>query len=1705
VSTRGISAIHLTTSKGLAQGLTLVTAVVLWGCGVGGITVESCTLGEDGECPQGHICRATTTTPPGQGICMPGERPPIGSCTPGEADACPEGQTCRDTADTPAGQGTCLPSERCMLDGSWACQADEICLDTHNTPAGEGTCFPQGTCTLSSGTECAQGEQCKEAVGLPPGLGTCMPQSCIPGDDQSCPGNWICWKPEHAEEGSCVPPNHCEGLGTSCGEGVGLECKPGLGLPEGSGLCLPEEECIVGSAGGCGGNQACKPSNLPNGSGLCLELNACVLGAEGGCAANLECKPADEGAEIGLCMEADKCIPGVSGGCGTGTCWSSGDCVPENTCELANDTCGVGLECKPSTGVMDTLGLGLCLAPDKCVPGALGGCGTDESCWSTGDCVPTDTCELANDTCGTGLECKPATDLPQGAGLCMAPDKCIPEALGGCGAEETCWSTGDCVPENTCELANDTCGVGLACKPTTGAMDTLGLGLCLAPDKCVPGALGGCGTDESCWSSGDCVPTDTCELANDTCGTGLECKPATGLPEGAGLCLAEDKCIPEAVGGCGTGTCWSTGDCVPTNTCALENDTCGVGLECKPATDLPEGAGLCLAEDKCIPEAVGGCGTGTCWSTGDCVPTNTCELDNDTCGVDLECKPATGLPGGAGLCLAEDKCIPEAAGGCGTGTCWSTGDCVPTNTCELENDTCGVGLECKPATDLPEGAGLCLAEDKCIPEAVGGCGTGTCWSTGDCVPTNTCELENDTCGVDLECKPATGLPGGAGLCLAEDKCIPEAAGGCGTGTCWSTGDCVPTNTCELENDTCGVGLECKPATDLPEGAGLCLAEDKCIPEAVGGCGTGTCWSTGDCVPTNTCENIGEACGEGENLECKPATGLPGGAGLCLAEDKCIPEAAGGCGTGTCWSSGDCVPTNTCELENDTCGVGLECKPATDLPEGAGLCLAEDKCIPGAGGGCGTGTCWSSGDCVPTNTCENIGEACGEGENLECKPATGLMETLGLGLCLPEDKCVPGSTGGCGEGICLSSGDCVPPNTCTLAGGTECDEAGLSCKGASGLPEGIGLCLAENACIPAAGDAWCAGSNICWDSGAALGSCVPNNTCELDNDLCGGGLVCKPAPGLPEGAGLCLGIDDCYLEMGGGCLEGFECKPIYPGLENGLCMEANKCSPLSGGGCGDGMCWNTGDCVPSNACTLDGTECSAAGFECKAVTGLGLPANIGLCLGVDECVVGAGGACGAGLACKPSSIEGGPGLCLAPEACVPGASGGCEEGYSCSPPESGEIGTCIIPDIAVETGLTQTTLPLAWTDGHVVIGSSDGSNNGSVHFYDTRQGTLSSSENLGPLTGLSSLGDSGRVAITTLERISVLNSNAQFVDITHATDCRSAQGNIHESTRFRYGLSLLSVGNNDGSGNWRFAVPGNANSGNNHQLVAYLPPGSSGSEGGHCWTYNWSLINPAAPLAVQSNAEVLLMRKDPVTNNQNYVYRLAWDNSTSTWSSLGSYQSFEPAFLTSVGVAASDNRYWVSAQHSAGATLAHDGYHGFLLSITDIGAVALDANDSAYVVVKSALEALNYNYEFRRYSSTMESYEEPDRSTSLLQNSVPPVGSPILGEPTSGNPADAEVYLVMTDGTLHAFNAGNLSLKWTKQLQRSNGQPLSISPTAQPLLQGNRLWIIGTQGELRGITVDSNGLRKNAPWPKMHRDNCNSGSQLSTPTTLPSCF
>ena len=122
----------------------------------------------------------------------------------------------------------------------------------------------------------------------------------------------------------------------------------------------------------------------------------------------------------------------------------------------------------------------------------------------------------------------------------------------------------------------------------------------------------------------------------------------------------------------------------------------------------------------------------------------------------------------------------------------------------------------------------------------------------------------------------------------------------------------------------------------------------------------------------------------------------------------------------------------------------------------------------------------------------------------------------------------------------------------------------------------------------------------------------------------------------------------------------------------------------------------------------------------------------------------------------------------------------------------------------------------------------------------------------------------------------------------------------------------------------------------------------------------------------------------------------------------------------------------------------------------------------------------------------------------------PVGSPLLGEPLGDAPA--EVYVVTTTGTVRAFRTGpqrpkyeylalyppidRLALLWEENLG------VRISPTAQPVLKGDTLWVVGIRGEVRGIQVDSNGLSRTAHWPKAFRDNCNTSSYSAD---IPSCF
>jgi hypothetical protein len=109
----------------------------------------------------------------------------------------------------------------------------------------------------------------------------------------------------------------------------------------------------------------------------------------------------------------------------------------------------------------------------------------------------------------------------------------------------------------------------------------------------------------------------------------------------------------------------------------------------------------------------------------------------------------------------------------------------------------------------------------------------------------------------------------------------------------------------------------------------------------------------------------------------------------------------------------------------------------------------------------------------------------------------------------------------------------------------------------------------------------------------------------------------------------------------------------------------------------------------------------------------------------------------------------------------------------------------------------------------------------------------------------------------------------------------------------------------------------------------------------------------------------------------------------------------------------------------------------------------------------------------------------------------PVGSPLLGEPLSGHPT--EVYVVTINGKVRAFHAESLELLWEEPLG------ITVAPGAQPVLVGNTLWVVGAGGEVRGVRVGSNGLNRDAQWPKAFRDNCNTSSKLVTKDNMPSCF
>ncbi|MCL2012692.1 MAG: hypothetical protein FWG75_07905 [Cystobacterineae bacterium] len=116
-----------------------------------------------------------------------------------------------------------------------------------------------------------------------------------------------------------------------------------------------------------------------------------------------------------------------------------------------------------------------------------------------------------------------------------------------------------------------------------------------------------------------------------------------------------------------------------------------------------------------------------------------------------------------------------------------------------------------------------------------------------------------------------------------------------------------------------------------------------------------------------------------------------------------------------------------------------------------------------------------------------------------------------------------------------------------------------------------------------------------------------------------------------------------------------------------------------------------------------------------------------------------------------------------------------------------------------------------------------------------------------------------------------------------------------------------------------------------------------------------------------------------------------------------------------------------------------------------------------------------------------------------------VGSPLLGERAPGSPY-SEMYVVSTNGTVLALEVDSLGPLWVQSLG------MRVLPTAQPVLVphphgGGTLWVVGAQGQVRGLRVNSPGLSRTAIWPKAFRDNCNTSSTAvsSSNTSMSSCF
>ena len=396
------------------------------------------------------------------------------------------------------------------------------------------------------------------------------------------------------------------------------------------------------------------------------------------------------------------------------------------------------------------------------------------------------------------------------------------------------------------------------------------------------------------------------------------------------------------------------------------------------------------------------------------------------------------------------------------------------------------------------------------------------------------------------------------------------------------------------------------------------------------------------------------------------------------------------------------------------------------------------------------------------------------------------------------------------------------------------------------------------------------------------------------------------------------------------------------------------------------------------------------------------------------------------------------------------------------------------------GLPPVNLPLAMSGKRLLFGTNSGDTqemseaNNSLYVFDTENCKLVGNLHTGALQGpMVVLGDSGRVAVAINngpvgkegQRLSLVNVSGEKPSFVDVEDCRRETGS---GAVFDKGLSLLSILDTSKAVPWRLVAPANHPEPNETRLVAYTPmPSVNQSE--HCVDASSDSSSPIfkafqAPVSQFGDGQVIGLY---LTSIETHYQSGTFDGT------MWTINPYVPAELVPrvVPLALMVEAFWEA--------------------IGLVGPAAIDSKGRVY---------------YAKFPNDNSDYGHLRRMTDDIDDGVssPPfegvsVGSPILGEPLPGR--EPQVYLVTNTGKVLAYGTELRGPLWTHNLG------IDVAPEAQPVLSGDTLWVVGARGEIRGIRVSSDGLSREAHWPKTFRDNCNTSSRLSTPNTetLKSCF